>query len=419
MQAVILAAGNSSRFTPFNTNHKSLQTVMGMSIIGHTIESIRKTSVNEIIIVCKNPEEFKSELGEHEQNGVTIRYCVQSEALGMGDALLQAKEFINSDFFVLSAHRIDFSDYYSTMIDKKSEGASAVLVAKKTDNVSQYGAASLQGDKVTSIIEKPEDAGTELGYRLLSTYLLPVSFLEELENTPKEHYQFEKALSSLCAKSEVKAITVTDETFSLKYAWDLLDIKNILLSKMQVTRGENVVIADTAQVDDTVIIGNNVKIMEYAVIKGPGYIGDNSIVGDFVLLRNGVVMEKDTVVGAKSEVKNSIIQEGAHMHDAYVGDSVIGKDCRLGAMFCTANARVDRKEVSVVIKGEKVASNKKSLGVFMGDKVHTGIQASTMPGVIIGCNAVVGPTTVVMENMEDNTILYTEQSYTKKQKKTD
>ena len=54
------------------------------------------------------------------------------------------------------------------------------------------------------------------------------------------------------------------------------------------------------------------------------------------------------------------------------------------------------------------------MGVIMGDSVRTGINISTMPGIIIGNNAIVGPSTTLMENVEHDTTVYSEFKLVKK-----
>ena len=71
-------------------------------------------------------------------------------------------------------------------------------------------------------------------------------------------------------------------------------------------------------------------------------------------------------------------------HLSYVGDSVIGVDCNLGAGTNIANLRFDDKNVKVIIKGERVDSGLRKLGAIFGDGVKTGINTSVNPGVKIG-----------------------------------
>jgi bifunctional UDP-N-acetylglucosamine pyrophosphorylase/glucosamine-1-phosphate N-acetyltransferase len=70
-------------------------------------------------------------------------------------------------------------------------------------------------------------------------------------------------------------------------------------------------------------------------------------------------------------------------HLAYVGDSVIGKNCNLGAGTKVANLRHDGKNIKVMIKGKHIDSGRRKLGVIMGDDVHTGINTSINVGCVM------------------------------------
>ena len=74
-------------------------------------------------------------------------------------------------------------------------------------------------------------------------------------------------------------------------------------------------------------------------------------------------------------------------HLNYVGDSIIGENCNLGAGTTIANLRLDKQNITV---GD-VDTGRRKLGVVMGDGVQTGINASLNIGCIIGNNTLIGP----------------------------
>jgi bifunctional UDP-N-acetylglucosamine pyrophosphorylase/glucosamine-1-phosphate N-acetyltransferase len=88
------------------------------------------------------------------------------------------------------------------------------------------------------------------------------------------------------------------------------------------------------------------------------------------------------------EVKNSIIMQGSKIpHHNYVGDSIIGEECNLGAGTKIANLKLDAKEVEVA----GITTGRRKLGAIIGDKVETGINASINVGTMIGNGARIGP----------------------------
>jgi len=107
-------------------------------------------------------------------------------------------------------------------------------------------------------------------------------------------------------------------------------------------------------------------------------------------------------------VKNSIIMDGTHIpHLSYVGDSVIGERCNLGAGTITANIRFDKKNVKVEVKGERIDSGRRKLGVIIGDDVQTGINVNLLPGVKVGAGAWIAPGLTVHDDIESGVFLRT------------
>jgi bifunctional UDP-N-acetylglucosamine pyrophosphorylase/glucosamine-1-phosphate N-acetyltransferase len=77
-------------------------------------------------------------------------------------------------------------------------------------------------------------------------------------------------------------------------------------------------------------------------------------------------------------------------HLNYVGDSVIGQNCNLGAGTTIANLRLDKKNIIVTLNGKKIDSKRRKLGVMMGDNVQTGINSILNVGTMIGNNVSIG-----------------------------
>jgi NDP-sugar pyrophosphorylase family protein len=176
----------------------------------------------------------------------------------------------------------------------------------------------------------------------------------------------------------------------------------------------SVKISKNVIIEGNVYIGKNTKIFEGAVIKGPCYIGDNCLIGNNALIREYTNLENNVLIGAMAEVTRSIFQEGVHTHSGYFGDSIFGRGCRLGAGTITANVRIDKGEIESVVKGEKIKTGLNSLGCIMGEHTKTGIHCSFMPGVLIGSECLIGPNSIIFENIEDNTNFYTEFKSVKK-----
>jgi len=402
MQAVILAAGESSRFWPLNQRHKSLLKIMGRPLIWYTIESLKKAGIKDIIIVQGPKKDVEEELRNYDL-GANIKYVIQPESKGMGDAIVCAQDLISGPFFVLHAHKVNAGDYVKPMIDKfKETKTELIFLGIETDQPWLYGMLKFEGKKIKGLIEKPEKGKEPSNIKTVGIYLLPPKFFEYYKRVPEHQYAFEEALDLYIKENVAEVVMVEKEPTSYKYPWHLFKVNKYLMDKY-LKNGK-------------VQIGKNVKIYEGAVIKRPCYIGDDCIIGNNSLIRDYTNLENNVLIGAFAEVTRSIFQEDIHTHSGYFGDSIFGKGCRLGAGTITANVRIDRGEIksviraqrrmemnecSATVKGEKIGTGLNSLGCIMGENTKTGIHCSLMPGVLIGSNCQIGPGSIIFENIKD------------------
>jgi bifunctional N-acetylglucosamine-1-phosphate-uridyltransferase/glucosamine-1-phosphate-acetyltransferase GlmU-like protein len=110
--------------------------------------------------------------------------------------------------------------------------------------------------------------------------------------------------------------------------------------------------------------------------------------------------------------------DGTHVgHLSYVGDSILGEKCNLGAGTIIANLRFDDGHVKMMIKDKVIDTGRRKLGVVMGDNVKTGIKSLLMPGVKLGANSWVGANLMVERDLPANAIAVLKQDYMITQKK--
>ncbi len=406
MQAVILAAGKSSRFYPYsNLPHKSCFKVLGKTILEHTLLSIKKAGINDVIIVVGPGDFIKEEINKKNLE-LNITYIVQPSPLGMGDALLRVREIIKGDFFLLNSEKLNFHEFKDLMVDKKTHSEEIVLLAKKVTNPELFGVLNFVGEKVVGVVEKPKKGEEPSNLKVIGIYLFPLSFLNTLRDSNLEEYSLEQAISNFAIKSEVTYIETDNTDVSLKHAWDILDITNYLLKDIKRDISVDADIKASAIIDGNVIIEDGVKVLEGAVIKGPCYIGKNVLIGNNALIRSSAVIEENCLIGAFSEVKNSVFFNNSKIHAGLIEDSIIGENCRIGAFFCTANRRLDKEEIKFVTNNGLVNSTKTFMGAVIGNNVTVGARCLTMPGIIIGNNVTIGPSTTLIKNVPDNTKIY-------------
>jgi UDP-N-acetylglucosamine diphosphorylase/glucosamine-1-phosphate N-acetyltransferase len=135
---------------------------------------------------------------------------------------------------------------------------------------------------------------------------------------------------------------------------------------------------------------------------GPIYLGKNSIVqegvvirGSFALCENaqinmGAKIRGDTTVGPYSkvggEVSNSVIFGNSNKaHDGYLGNSVLGEWCNLGAGTNTSNLKNNYDTVKLWSHAEKTFRNTglQFCGLMMGDHSKSGISTMFNTGTVV------------------------------------
>jgi len=413
MKAVILAAGLSSRFWPLNKRHKSLTKIMGKPLIWYSLDGLKKTKIKEVIIVQSDKKDVEAELKKYKLVNLKIKYLIQKRALGTGNALFQTKNFLKDKFLVLNGDVVNSQELIKEMLQKfNKQKSKAVLLGQKTKTPWLFGMMKLKRDRILKIVEKPKKGQEPSDIKVVGLYLLTPDFFEFYKKVKKHPYDFEDALSEYMKKNEVKLALIDksekDIPAFLKYPWHLFNVKKYLFDNFLKRKIEKSArISKKAIIDGKVYVGKKTKIFENVVIKGPCYIGDNCIIGNNSLIREYTNLENNVLIGAFAEVTRSIFQENVSTHSGFFGDSIFGRDCKIGAGTITANVRIDRGEIQSIVKEKKIGTGLNSFGCVMGENTKIGIHTSLMPGVLIGSNSMIGPHSFVKENIKDDTFFYT------------
>ena len=137
-----------------------------------------------------------------------------------------------------------------------------------------------------------------------------------------------------------------------------------------------------------VYIGKNAEIMEGSLLRGPISVGENSVV------KMGSKIYGATTIGpsclAGGEIKNSILMAFSNKaHDGYLGDSVLGEWCNLGAGTSNSNLKNNASIVKLWSKeGNQFINSDIKCGLLMGDYSRSAINTSFNTGTIVGvcCN---------------------------------
>ena len=167
-----------------------------------------------------------------------------------------------------------------------------------------------------------------------------------------------------------------------EYPFEVLpNIKNYILKL-----GESLS-NDYEKIGDNIWIHKSANVNKFAEITGPCIIDEGAEIRFNAYIRGNVIIGKNSVLGNSCEIKNSILYDNVQVpHFNYVGDSILGYKSHMGASSIISNLKSTKTNVVIKYKDEKIKTNLKKVGAFLGDNVE------------IGCGSVLNPGTIIMPN---------------------
>src|SRR6266516_492273 len=151
LKGLILSGGKGTRLRPITyTSAKQLVPVANKPVLFYGIEAMAAAGIREvgIIIAPETGGEIRAAAGDGERFGVRITYIEQDAPLGLAHAVLTAEPFLGDEPFVM---------YLG-------------------DNLLHYGVAELEGDRVTRLVEKPQQPPSNLA--LVGVYMFTRSIFD-------------------------------------------------------------------------------------------------------------------------------------------------------------------------------------------------------------------------------------------------
>ncbi len=415
-QTIILAGGSSSRMWPLR--EKLLLPFAGRSLFRQQMERLRALGLRRAIIVAspQNAPALRAELADWPAQG--LRFAIQSEARGMGDAILSAAEQLApGPLFLHQIH--DFVEdalYEQLLFAHARHPERAFLAAAAVAEYFPGGYLQLEGERIVGIVEKPPPEKCPSDLVNIVAHIHPdagrlCSAIRQqyaVEVAGDDHY--ERALAHLMSAQHFGALRYSGVWRALKYPWQVLDWMEAHLGEMAgfPRIHPEAKVAPTATVSGSVVIEAGAQLFPGAAVVGPAHIGARATIGNQSLVRASMV-GADCEIGFTSEVARSYLGEGCALHACRVLDSVFAEKVNFAAGCTTANLRMDRGAVASRVKGNWVATGRAKLGAIVGANAFLSVDAMTMPGVKIGARARVGPSTNVQADVGDGDLLFVRQ----------
>ncbi|MAE68297.1 MAG: NTP transferase domain-containing protein [Candidatus Peribacteraceae bacterium] len=395
MNTFLLLAGRSTRFWPLA--EKTLFPVCGKTLLEHQVDRLKKGGCENIILVggahnLSEAKEIFPDLPMVEQENLD---------LGMRGAVLSLlKEYGSDPLMIVSGNDVIDPKAYTELMNSDADGA---ILAYKVDRYFPGGYLSIDGGRITGIVEKPGEGSepSDLVNIVAHVHKDPSALLDALSAAGDSDDGYEQALATLFASKNYKAISYDGLWQAVKYPWHLIGLAELLLEEITAQSIDpSAEIHPSAEIVGNVVIEAGVRVMHNAVVRGPAYIGKNSIVANNALVRDSSIGD-DCVVGYNTEVKASVLHSHVWTHMNYIGESVIGRNVSIGGGTITGNLRLDEGEVTSIVKQEKIGTGRTKFGTVIGNNARIGIHVSTNPGVKIGAGSFISSKTLVNEDIPD------------------
>lgn len=261
---------------------------------------------------------------------------------------------------------------------------------------------------------------------LINGSVLPNAFLVDAIINLKEHEKlvYENTLVAIAAsKDEIEnhtfltnpksTLNIQLETLNIKHTWDIFTLNDYALRAdfELITRGrksqsiyapnqlsgfEQIFIEEGAKVSVSILnatngpiyIGKNAEVMEGCMIRGPFSLGENST------LKMGSKIYGATTIGLEckmaGEITNSVVFGYSNKsHEGYLGNSVIGEWCNLGADTNISNLKNNYSKVKVWSFAEEqyINTGLQFCGLAMGDHSKCSINTQFNTGTVVGVSA--------------------------------
>lgn len=418
LKTLILAAGKGTRMK--SDMPKVIHKVNGVPMITKIIDTLSGLNPEEnILILGHKKEEVLKVVGEN------CDYVLQTEQLGTGHAVIQAKEKLegyDGDVMILCGDTplLRESTLKSLYDYHKESGAVTTILTSIYENPFGYGRIVKEDGLVKAIVEEKEaseeikkikevNAGVycfnskEL-FKALDKidnnnekgeyYLTDVIGIQVSENKKVQSFILEDKMEILGVNSKVEltqagkvlrdrknrelmeegVILIDPETTyveeSVKVGRDTVLYPGVVLQGKTVI-GENCEIIGNSRIIDSVL-GNNIRV-ESSVIE-ESILEDGVTMGPFAHIRPKSLLKEKVHIGNFVEVKKSTLEKGVKAgHLTYLGDAQVGENTNIGAGTITCNYDGVNKSKTVIGKDAFIGSDSMLVApVNIGEKALIG-----------------------------------------------
>ena len=406
VEAVVLAAGKSSRF---NTHQSKLvEKICGQEMVLYITKSLKNLSIPTTMVLGYQKEKIEELVNHH--HGNNIKFVEQQNQRGTGHAIKVALPYLNREHILVLNGDIPLiteeliSKLINQHINNKAE-VSFVGAYNFDPTVTGYGTIIKDNDSIKIVEAKEYQQTQDINEPVLlnaGIYIFKRDFLEQgLSLLQESSVTGELYITDLIkiANEQNKHIEVIAAPFdiirgvnTLQELWAVEQIKKSELIKSWMNRGVRFASGQNISLDldvsigcgtyigtgvellEGTTVGNNCRIESYSVIKRStlednihveshsvihqAHIKHGAQVGPFAHIHAQSIVSANSIVGNFVEVKRTTIGNSSSIkHLAYLGDSHIGNNVKIGAGTITCNYDGARKHRTIIEDDVLIGSN--------------------------------------------------------------
>lgn len=395
LKAVILAAGEGMRLRPFTYSRpKPMLPIGNRPILEYIVDALVSNDIKDIIMVVGyKKEKIMSYFQDGARFDARISYAFQEKQIGTAHALTAAKHFLDDNFVVLAGDNLIDSRIVSDLLHN---GRIPSILVTESDIPSKYGVVQLEGNKITSIVEKPE---VMVG-NIISTgvYLFNHEILNAIEiEMCAGALGITNAIQKMLGKQDIYAVKTDGKWIDVVYPWDIIKVNAMALS----SEGQTIsgVVEDNVMIKGPVVIGAGTRIRSGTYINGPVLIGEGCEIGPHVSIFPTTSIGNNVRIDPYTYVSNSVIMNnvciGSHSHLSHtVIDEGVMIASSLSCVCGQAFAKIDDDFFKL-----------DNIGAMIGEDTIIGSHVAIAPGTIVGAGCRISDGVRLSGNLENKCVV--------------
>ena len=375
INAVILAAGKGTRMNSATTP-KVLHKIMGKTLLGYVLDSVKDFTKEEFVIVGHQAEKVEEFL---DKNYTSAKAVLQTPQLGTGHAVSMVCPYLeNFDGLVLilcgDTPLITRKSLEKFIEFHKKQNSDITVMSTMFENPTNYGRIVRDDDNSLKAIVEEKDATAQqklikevnAGIYCLNWAKIKPVFSQLTSNNAQGEYYLTDIISwGKTQKMNVNAFVLenSDEIYGINSRQNLATATKIMNDRTLdnlMTQGVTIVDPSSTWISSDTEIGQDTIIYPSTYIEGKNNIGKNCQIGPCAHLRGDVEIADNIKIGNFVEVKKSKISSNTNVgHLSYIGDSTLGENVNIGAGTITANynAITKTKAETIIENNVKIGSN--------------------------------------------------------------